>query len=55
MFLGGEGKGFGLEGELFDIIETEEEIVKWGCGVVGDFDSLGGLAVELNDFGVDCD
>jgi hypothetical protein len=55
VLLGGEGKGLGLEGELFDIVETEEEIVEWGCGVVGDFDSLGGFAVELNDFGVDCD
>jgi hypothetical protein len=55
VFLGSEGKCLRFEGELFDIIKTEEEIVEWGCGVVGDFDSLGSLAVELNDLGVDCD
>ena len=55
VLLGSEGKCLRFERELFDIIKTEEEIVEGGCGVVGDFDSLGGLAVELNDFGVDCD
>ena len=55
MLLGSEWEGFGFEGELFNIVETEEEIVERGGGVVGDFDSLGILSIELNDLGVDGD
>ena len=55
MLLGGEWEGLGFEGEFFDIVETEEEIVEWRCSIVGNFYGLGVLAVELNDFRVDCD
>jgi hypothetical protein len=29
VLLGGEGEGLGFEGEFFNIVETEEEIVEW--------------------------
>lgn len=55
MLLGRQGEGFGFEGEFFDIVETEEEIVEGRRGVVCDFDGLGVLSVELNDLRVDAD
>jgi hypothetical protein len=55
VLLGGEGEGLGFEGEFFNIVETEEEIVEWWCSIIGNFDDLGVLAIELNDFRVDRD
>lgn len=53
MFLGGEREGIRCESELLGIVEAEEEVGDGGARVIDDLETLGALATQLENLGLD--